>query len=87
MHQPKPRNGNTRESPRFPFTISVAITTRQAEGLELLAEADGLLTVSDHVRQAIQAYLVDSGVIAHLAKLTDRAMSNGNGKDEEAHHG
>jgi len=84
MHQPRPRTNGTREHARFPCVMSVAITKQQADGLEMLAKADGLLTISDHVRLAIQSYLRDAGVLAHLAAMTDRAMTNG--EDQEASH-
>jgi len=73
MHTPKPRKNGTREHARFPCVLSVAVPQHQANGLEMLA-ADGLLSVSDHVRLAIQDRLLRAGVLA--APMT--ASVNGN---------
>jgi len=80
MHQPKARNGNTREHARFPHVLSIAVTKNLADGLETLA-SDGLLTVSDHARQALKYYLAQAGVLA--PPMT--APVNGN--HQESTHG
>jgi hypothetical protein len=51
------------KAPRFPCRIDVAVPDEIARAFELLA-ADGMLTVSDHVRQACKFYLTQMGALA-----------------------
>jgi hypothetical protein len=57
--------------------LSIAVPETIADGLELLA-TDGLLTVSDHARQALKLYLMQAGALA--APMTAPA----NGTHEKA---
>ena len=56
---------------RFPRKITIWTTEQQADCLELLAR-DGLLSVSDHARQAFQFYFNQIGI-----KPAARPMPNG----------
>jgi hypothetical protein len=62
---------------RFPCVLSVPIPENMAAALESLS-ADGLLTTSDHARQALQRYLVQVGA------LTIAPRPNGQHQPQEA---
>jgi hypothetical protein len=65
---------------RFPRKLEVWVPDAIAEGFELLA-SDGLLTISDHARQAFRLYLTQLGA------LKARPMQSVNGQQQEQARG
>jgi len=47
---------------RFPIKMETWVPENYAQAFELLA-SDGLLTISDHARQAFRAYLTQLGAL------------------------
>jgi hypothetical protein len=62
---------------RFPRHLQIWVPDAMADGLELLAQ-DGLLSVSDHARQALALYLRHHGALP--------VRPNGQHKPEGADH-
>ena len=67
---------------RFPRKLEVWVPDALMDGLEVLA-ADGMLTISDHARQALLWYLRNAGV---TVAPRPAQSSNGHHK-EQTHHG
>ena len=66
---------------RFPRRLEVWVPDALMDGLEALA-ADGMLTISDHARQALLMYLRQYGIA-----VPSRPAQSVNGHHQERTHG